>query len=252
MTRERIRPSDAAVALWPGVLLVAVGVAGFIRLLDWVREGEDLSRFDQPLLEWFATHRTPGVTTVLTVVTEVFGPVILPVIIACVALVWWKVTGSAWHPALLVGAMIGSTAMSMLLKWVVERDRPIAELMSIPGHEDSYSFPSGHTIGASTLVMVVGYLLWHEGDESGRRMAAWAVLSVAVIGTVALSRLYLGYHFLTDVLAGVCVALGVLGVVVGIERWRDLALERVDPPPPPHALRHHDDREADGGERPAE
>lgn len=236
MERSRIRASEVVTALWPAVLLVGLGAAGFLALLDWVTEAEDLARIDQPLVTWFAENRTPGMTTVLTWVTDLFGPVIMPILVAVIALVWWRVTRSWWHPALMVGAMVLSTALSMLLKELVDRARPGADLMAIPGYETSGSFPSGHTIAAATLVLVVGYLLSHDDEDAGWRMAAWLVMSVVVIGLVGLSRLYLGYHFLTDVLAGTCVGVFVLGIVVGVERWHDLALERRDPPQRPTPL----------------
>ncbi len=240
MTRPRMRPSDVATALWPAVLLVGLGTAGFVGLLDWVNEKEDLSLLDEPLLEWLAAHRTPGLSSFMTVVTTLFGPVVLPLVVAGVALLWWRVSRSWWHPALLVAAMALSSALTLVLKAAVGRSRPLADLMAIPGYETSGSFPSGHTIGAATLVLVGGYLLWHEDADASWRLTAWTVLSFAIVGTVALSRLYLGYHFLTDVLAGACVGVAVLGVVVGIERWRDLALERRDPPERPRPLADDD------------
>ncbi|MDX5317827.1 MAG: phosphatase PAP2 family protein, partial [Actinomycetes bacterium] len=220
----RMRPADAMLALWPAVLLVAAGVAGFLGLLDWVTEQEDLYLLDQPLVEWLAAQRTPGLTSAFTVVTDAFGPVILPVVVAVIALAWWRVDRSWWHPGLIVGAMVASTLLTVVLKWAIGRARPAAELMSIPGYETSGSFPSGHTIGAATLVLVVGYLLWHEDAHETWALAAWILASALIILTVAASRLYLGYHFLTDVVAGMCVAIAVLGLVVGVERWHDLAL----------------------------
>ncbi|MDN4476398.1 phosphatase PAP2 family protein [Demequina sp. SYSU T00192] len=233
---HRMRASDVALALWPAVILVALGAVGFSVVLDWVTEREDLWRLDEPLLEWLAGGRTEGLTTFLTGVTNLFGPVFLPIVVAVIALLWWRVTRSWWEPALLVGAMVLSTVLSVTLKLAVGRTRPAADLMSIPGAETSGSFPSGHTIGATTLVLVVGYLLWHEDAEASWALAGWTIASLAVIVLVGASRLYLGYHFLTDVLAGACVAVAVLGVVAGLERWHDLSLERRDPPERPAPL----------------
>jgi undecaprenyl-diphosphatase len=78
--------------------------------------------------------------------------------------------------------------------------------------------------------LVVSYLLWHDDAQASWRLSLWSAASVLIIATVAFSRMYLGFHFLTDVLAGACVAVVVLGVVVGAERWHDLALEHRDPP----------------------
>ncbi|WP_062465190.1 phosphatase PAP2 family protein [Demequina soli] len=235
MTSSRTRGADLALALWPAAVLIALGVAGFVGLLDWVTENEDLSRLDQPLLELLAGHRTDTLTAVMTGVSTLFGPVVLPIVVAVIAGVWWLVTRHWWHPLLIAGAMALSTGLTVILKATVGRDRPADLYMAVPGGETSGSFPSGHTIGAATLVLVVGYLLWHSDPESSWKLAAWVAASVVIVGAVGASRLYLGYHFLTDVLAGACVALAVLGVVVGLERWHDLWLERRDPPARPEA-----------------
>src|SRR5687768_16742 len=73
---------EVLASVWPGVLLVLAGVAGFVLLLDAVREQEDLWRLDEPLLAWMVAHRTPVVTGVLTVVTTASGPFVLPVLVA--------------------------------------------------------------------------------------------------------------------------------------------------------------------------
>ncbi|BDZ40776.1 hypothetical protein GCM10025865_00750 [Paraoerskovia sediminicola] len=210
--------------LAPGLVLVALGVLGFVGLLDAVLERDDLAALDDPLLGWLVDHRSEGLTTALTVVTDTFGPVILPGLVVVGCIVWWRLSRSWWDPALLAGAMVLSTLLSMGIKLVVERPRPAADLMSIPGFETSFSFPSGHTIGASTLVLVAGYLVWHrrrQGRVAAGGLLVWAVASVVVVLLVGGSRLYLGYHFLTDVLAGVCVAVVVLGVVVCVNCWHE-------------------------------
>ncbi|MEP7763301.1 phosphatase PAP2 family protein [Sanguibacter sp. 25GB23B1] len=218
----RLPPVLVAVA--PGVLLVAAGVGAFLGIFEAVREQDDLALLDQPVLEWLAAHRTGVVTTVLTWVTNTFGPVVLPIVVALCCLVWAWLVRTWRDPALLVGAMVLSTVISVLIKAVVARPRPDDGLMTVPGVETSFSFPSGHTIGAATLVLVSGYLIWSR-HHSGRLFGLWALASVVVVAIVAVSRLYLGYHFVTDVLAAVSLALAVLGVVVAAHRW--LVLEGV-------------------------
>ncbi|WP_265523162.1 phosphatase PAP2 family protein [Oerskovia flava] len=205
---------------WPGVVLVVLGAVAFGGLYDAVREQDDLWLVDDPILEWMVAHRSAGLTTFLTVVTTIFGPFVLPVLVAVGALVWARVAGTWWEPGLLVGAMALSTVLSVSIKALVARPRPPDDSMVVPGIEHTFSFPSGHTIGAATLVLVGGYLLWHR-HHSGRLLVVWAVVSLAVTVVVAGSRLYLGYHFLTDVLAGVALAVVVLGVVVLVVRWRE-------------------------------
>lgn len=218
--RGRRPASQVLVLVWPGIALVVLGALGFVALLDAVRDRDDLWQLDEPLLEWLVAHRTPAVTSVLTVVTNLFGPFVLPLLVAVGCVVWARRSGTWWEPGLLAGAMVLATLTSTVLKALIARPRPPGESMVVAGVERSFSFPSGHTIGAATLVLVGGYLVWHR-HHRGRLLVGWALASVVVVGAVAGSRLYLGYHFLTDVLAGISLAVAVLGVVVVVSRLHD-------------------------------
>lgn len=184
-----------------GLLLAAVAADG-----PWVAR-------DERLLDWFAAHRTPGVTGVLSAITAVFGQRLLPILVTAGCLLWaWR--GRSWRgPLLLAAAMVLSTALSQLLKALAGRPRPADEIMVVPGLETSAAFPSGHTIAAATLVLAGGYLWWLARPTRGVVLVV-AFAAPAVIVLVGLTRLYLGYHFLTDVLAGIAVALVVLGILV--------------------------------------
>jgi undecaprenyl-diphosphatase len=91
--------------------------------------------------------------------------------------------------------------------------------MLVPGAETTASFPSGHTIGTATLLLVVGYLVCSRRPTAARLVTA-AVVALVGTGLVALSRLYLGYHFLTDVVAAAALAVAVLGLVMLVDRLR--------------------------------
>ncbi|NTW38660.1 MAG: phosphatase PAP2 family protein, partial [Cellulomonadaceae bacterium] len=127
---------------------------------------------------------------------------------------------------LLAGAMVASTLVSLGVKAVVARPRPPVDTMSVPGLEVTYSFPSGHTIGTATLLLVLGYLAWVR-RPTVRSLVVWLLVAVVGTGLVALSRLYLGYHFVTDVAASVALAVAVLGAVVVIDQRRAARAARV-------------------------
>ncbi|WP_062071175.1 phosphatase PAP2 family protein [Demequina sediminicola] len=213
--------------MWlPGLLVAAVGAFGFLHILDAVLEQDDFVTWDEPMIEWLADHRTAWLTATMTAITNVFGPIVLPILIAVGAGIWVWRTRSWRDPVLLVGAMIFSTVMTSVTKNVVGRARPSEEIQAVPGVEHSFSFPSGHTTGAATLVFVTGYLLWRH-SRSRLALVLWAVASVLITGLVAFTRMYLGYHFLSDVLAGACVGLFTLGLVMCVDRCLDL--RRVSP-----------------------
>lgn len=221
---DRIR-SPMVRALFPGLLLTGVGVGAFVAVLNQFLEKDDLYFVDQPVLEGLARERTPWLTTVLTWVTNAFGPGILPILVGVACLAWWLATKRWRNPALLAGAMVTSTVIAFAVKAIVHRPRPPASLQVIPGLETSFSFPSGHTAGAATLVLTLAYLVW-SGPRGSRRLTALTLGSVLIIALVGGSRLYLGYHFVTDVLAGACLGLVTLGLVVATSGWLDLRRRR--------------------------
>jgi len=206
--------------LWawlPGLVLVGGGLAVFFGVLDTVREKDDLSSLDQPVLEYLVAHRTPGWTGVLAAITFVSGPTVLPILVALACLVWGLVRREWWRPVLLAGAMVASTVISLSVKGLVGRERPPADTMFVPGAETTASFPSGHTIGTATFLLVVGYLVCSR-HPTAARLVGWGLAAVVGTTLVALSRLYLGYHFLTDVVAAVALAVAVVGMVTVVDR----------------------------------
>jgi len=217
--RESLPPVVRAIA--PGILITVAGILAFAGVVDQVLERDDLYVVDQPVVEFLAGARAPWLTTLLTWVTHAFGPVILPAIISVGCIAWYLGKREVRDPALIAGAMVMSTALAALVKMIVERPRPDESLQVVPGFETSFSFPSGHTAGAATLVMVVAYLVWRRRG-GWRALAVWAGVALVVIVVVGGSRLYLGYHFATDVLAGACLGFVTLGAVVAVSRWLDL------------------------------
>lgn len=216
MTSERVRT-----LLWtflPGLVLIAGGLLVFGKMLDDVREGDDLAAIDQAVLDWLVAHRSPWLTNLLAAITFVTGPVVMPILVVVACGGWWWVRREWWRPLLLAGAMLGSTVLGMVVKDLVGRPRPPEETMHVPGAETSASFPSGHTLGTATLLLVAGYLVCSR-RRSVALLVGWGVATVVGTGLVAVSRLYLGYHFLTDVIAAIGLAVVVLGVVSIVDRW---------------------------------
>ncbi len=224
--RGELRQPHSQVAVGLGLLLVVAGVVAFVAILATVVEGDGLAEADQPVLRALVAARSGPVTAVLTAVSLVTGPTVLPMIVLVAALFWGWRSRSWWQPTLLAGAMVASTVLSLVSKSVVARPRPPVGTMSIPGSESTYSFPSGHTVGAATFLLVLGYLVWIR-RPAVRSLVLWVVASVLGIALVAGSRLYLGYHFVTDVAAGASIGLAVLGAVVVVDRRQAVRAARL-------------------------
>lgn len=191
-----LRRHGIAVALvFFGVLLP---LAGFGVLVDELREPEGFA-FDIPLLEAARAAASPGSDAFFVVVALLgYQAGVVPVDIALVL-------GLAWRRRLREGlfaglSIVGSALLNLAAKPLFQRDRPALWESIAPEH--TYSFPSGHAMGSMTLACVVVLLAW-------RTRARWLALFAGVVFVVlvGMSRVYLGVHFPSDILAGWTAAL---------------------------------------------
>jgi membrane-associated phospholipid phosphatase len=160
---------------------------------------------DKPILEFLHAHATPGQDKLALALTAAGDPLpmgILAVLIT-VGLAVWGTRRQAWFFGLSVG---GAMALNLLVKVVFARPRPALWLSLKPSFY--YSFPSGHAMGAAAVATALGFLLWqHRGH-----WLAWTLGALFALG-VGWSRMYLGVHYPSDVLAGWA---GSVGWVAGL------------------------------------
>lgn len=179
------------------LLLLFAGVLAplwlFAELADEVHELEELF-FDEALLHWFNAIAGPRLDAFFLVVTGIgheYGVVPAAVLLPLVLL--WR---RHWREAVFAAvACAGSGLLNMATKQAFQRPRPTLWESLAP--ESTFSFPSGHAMGSITLMAVLVLLTW-------RTRWRWPVLLAALVFTVlvGVSRLYLGVHYPSDVLAG--------------------------------------------------
>jgi len=191
-------------AAWAG-FLVPLGV--FAALAEDVAEHE-IFPFDGPVMLWLHSHATPAWTTLLQAVTQLGGPVAIPVVAVLLAAVLWR-RGRHRDAGFLAASVLGSTGLNMALKAVFRRSRP--DFWQHMVVENSYSFPSGHAMASASLAACCVVLAWHTRL---RRVAL--VLAPLYVVAVGVSRMYLGVHYPSDVLAGWCVAVAWVVVVASV------------------------------------
>ena len=223
----RSRLASAARRLDGVVVTVGVLVAGaatflFAALSEGVMEGGELTTPDRPVLDWLVAHRTGGLTAVLRVVTDLGGTVALSIIGLMVAGSVARQTRS-WRPVVLLATVAaGSSLLTVAAKTLVGRPRPPAATALVGGN--GFAFPSGHALNTAAIVGACAVVLWRY-----RRARVWSVAGAAVvILLVGFSRLYLGVHWLTDVLAAYALGIGWLTAVATI-----FHLARPEPAKPP-------------------
>ncbi|MEO6822744.1 MAG: phosphatase PAP2 family protein [Candidatus Nanopelagicales bacterium] len=204
-----VRPQIAATL----VVLGAVALVALLWAIDW---GHGLAGFDRPVYTWFVEHRTAGLTPVMKAISTVSSETVLPFIVLVVAAIMLWRTRHLYRVVLLGAAMFLTVVIAEIFKLGLDRHRPPVATM-VGAIETNGSFPSFHTLGATTFALLLGYLWWKAGS-SAVRLATWLVASLIVFGLVASSRLYLGYHWASDVLASAAIAVIIMGAVIGADR----------------------------------
>jgi membrane-associated phospholipid phosphatase len=164
---------------------------------------------DHAATTWLIEHRTSALDGVALAATTVFGPAETAAMALLVA-VAVAVRYRSYPCGLTIIATVGgAAALCSAMKLLVARARPPIPVQETL--ETDYSFPSGHVTGAAALFGILAVAVGLRRSQIVKRLLA-IVASVAVVA-VALSRLYLGVHWLTDVVAGA--VLGCAVVMVG-------------------------------------
>jgi undecaprenyl-diphosphatase len=202
-------------ALVGGAAAVAL-TAVATEVYEAVVEADGIAGLDQPVLDRAIAWRTPGLDHAVTLYTDVGGPIGLPIVTIVLTLLMVLRWRSRTPLVLMVIAAIGSLAMTTTGKALIGRARPPLS-DAVPPYESSPSFPSGHTLNATVLTAILVYLLLRRLDAAWARLAAVAVGAVFVV-TMGLSRVFLGHHWLTDVVAGWALGLAWAAAVITAHR----------------------------------
>jgi undecaprenyl-diphosphatase len=187
-----------------GLMVVAGGLFAFISLADEIREGETHA-FDTAILLALRQVGDPAkpigpewLTLSMTDITSLGGFTVLTLVTVLSAL-YLVLDNKRAAAGLLVTSVAGGTLVGQVLKVAFDRPRPdlVAHLVDVR----TLSFPSGHAMMSAVTFLTIGVLL---ARTSPRRRLKVYIVSVAVMLTllVGFSRIFLGVHWPTDVLAG--------------------------------------------------
>lgn len=223
-----VEPAERRGLYFASAVLVAAGLTGFVLLLVGVLTHTGFERLDRPVEIWFDSLRTADATAFMIVIAIVFGPVAMPIIVTIVTVIWVIAAKHIWRPLMLAGGMVTGVILAQVLAPIVKHPRPPIGLMLF-GPDHTYSFPSGHVLGASDFLLLLAFLI------ASRRRQVWFTISaftIAVLG-IALqifSRLYLGYHWISDTTSSVALSFVIVGVVVFIDTRRTVRVpgERIE------------------------
>jgi membrane-associated phospholipid phosphatase len=189
--------------------------------------GNPFSNADHGIATWFHEHLTPTFVSVLHTFTEFgSGEWIGIVLFALVLFFAWK----RWWPSLitLIIAVPGGMLLNEWLKLAVHRQRPFVEGPFVDW--SGYSFASGHTIAATLLYgQLLLFLLPSLKRRYSRALCIFSAGSLVLV--VGFSRIALGAHFLTDVLAAIIFGIVwlMLCMLLGTSMRRRAAASRILP-----------------------
>ncbi|MFD4462689.1 phosphatase PAP2 family protein [Nocardia sp. NPDC058480] len=171
--------------------------AVLITALTWqVTSG--ISGMDTGVLDWMIAHRGEPLTSIAAVITDL-GDTLSMAILAALAVGWFVLRRNLPVATLVAITSLGAGVLVWVIKRLVGRNRPPETSRMV--FEPSLSYPSGHTLGSTVVVGIVAIVLIPQITKHWVRMAA-TVLAVVFPVAVGLSRIYLGVHWTTDVLAG--------------------------------------------------
>jgi membrane-associated phospholipid phosphatase len=182
---------------WIAIAVSGVAAALFAAIAASVWADAPVLQLDLEVSVWLHAHRSPAVTAFMLTITRMHATAGILLMAAIVALYLWHRGERYWLMSIAL-AVPGGLVLNALVKHVFNRARPVWDdpLLTLA----SSSFPSGHTAGATVLYgFLAAYLGWRMKSPSTRVLAAaGCALMVALVG---FSRVYLGVHYLSDVLA---------------------------------------------------
>ncbi|HEY2067526.1 MAG TPA: phosphatase PAP2 family protein [Gemmatimonadaceae bacterium] len=194
--------SSVGAFLVVGVLIAIAGTLGFAALGEHVRQGATQT-FDVAVLRWMEAHHTPKLTALAVELTYLGTSTVVLMIVGVSALFLWH-TAHRHSARLLLAAVAGNLLLNGVLKLYFNRPRPSVFAWQAP--VTSSSFPSGHAMSATVCYGTVAYLVARLQKHRWSRMLTLTG-AVVLILLVCTTRVYLGVHYPSDVIAGIIVGL---------------------------------------------
>jgi undecaprenyl-diphosphatase len=198
-----------AIVLFTAFVIV-LSVYGFIALAEEIHEGET-HQFDEWLLRLVRRTDNPAlligprwVAEAVTDFTALGGTAVLMTVVVC-AIGYLALLHRYSAAAFVVVAATGGGLLSVALKHVFARSRPdvVPHLVTVEG----LSFPSGHSMAAAVIYLTLGALMARFAAR--RRIRVYVIaISLGLTGLIGITRVCLGVHYPTDVLAGWSAGLG--------------------------------------------
>lgn len=238
LTYGKARLAALGLTLGLGLFLATLALYLFATLADSVMEDET-ELVDFAVLAALREVQSPELNRLAFVISLLGSEVLAVVMVVLLMVFGWQ---RRWGAVVgLLVTVVGAQMLNNVLKDWFERTRPAPVEGLIPAQ--AFSFPSGHAMVAAAFYLFVGYLAWQI--LKGRTRIVCTVVLVTIALLIGLSRLYLGVHYLTDVVAGYVAGVAwTEAVIIGgylVGRRRSAGRDVPAPPPleaPPVSTPH--------------
>ena len=207
---RHVRGFFAALAAFVTVsMAVAVAaVALFTAIAGGVRRGWTQD-FDDAVLRWLQLHRSPALDKFMLEMTVLGSGSVLIVMVITASLFLW-LTKHHWSVYVLAFGLVGGEVLNSVLKAWFDRPRPTSVLWLT--QVTSFSFPSGHAMESMIAYGSIAYLIGRLEPTLLLRRVTWGV-AIIIVGLIGFSRMYLGVHYPSDVIAGYLIGIAWVGLV---------------------------------------
>jgi|SRR5215469_2084974 len=208
------KSSGQAASAEPSIAIIPISLAlAVVALLLFVGLSEEILRtgtdgFDQAIRAAVHAHSSPALTAFFRGITNLGDWMVLVPMCLLLAL-FFALGGMRRQLQLLLLTMAGALFLDAMLKLLIRRPRPVPFFIPKPS---TYSFPSGHALVSFCFYGLLAGMASLQLKAPWQRAAVWAGAAV-VIGSIGLSRIYLGVHWPSDVVAGYAAAIVWMGAV---------------------------------------
>jgi len=194
------------VFLLAGLLVAALGTWIFEEVADHVTSGATQA-FDDSVIRWMGAHHSSALDTAMVEFTSLGTGTVVMMIVAIAGL-FLVLTQHKYSAILLLVATFGGLVLNGILKLGFNRPRPAIFVPEV--HAFSSSFPSGHAMNSVIVYGTVAYLAARLHKRLWARILVMTVALIVIV-LICISRLYLGVHYPSDVVAGVAIGLAWAG-----------------------------------------
>jgi undecaprenyl-diphosphatase len=196
--------------LTAGLALLLAAVSVFSDLAEDVMEKDTITVIDTRVAHWFNTHAFEPMTSFMLGVSLMHSVAGMTVLVLLLAIYLWRIQARYWVLALVL-SVPGGMLLNVMFKYIFQRSRPVFDepLVTLM----TYSFPSGHTAAATLFYGLLASYLVIARPHWNVRLGTAAFCTIMVL-LVALSRVYLGAHYVSDVLAAMAESVAWLAICI--------------------------------------